>query len=597
MSFSRSIVAVAVVLAIGVLSCNILKKNESEEDIGIFLSNFESKLKLPDDEILKQFEARQSREAILAVIRIFQNKEYEYIDCALAMQETEIERDKDDNIRVSIPAILSARNLQDADSHVSTSIALWLKAKDRSFVITKIEGEKFYDDFANLRNSIQWAAERQVEIDKRRPIHAQAKALQQQYDSVIWYTTYEGKNYFYVVKGTWSNDLKDGKNQNTDCVMGLVDEAGSVLIPVAFDLIGTIGFDKLQVVEVKKNGKVGQFNITDKKLVIDTVYDMIIPIDRPDTYAYVRTDSTYGWIDLQYQYHTGLPSEKEKAWVGQFGFLPKDLSLKNGEQSLCEIPNEENIGYGIVIPPSRYVKTGLFDEIIQGLSTTATPMSGWTEYMETKGTLFQQVTEGISALMTTITERYLDGREEFYTTNRLVFMTPAHDTLAVSNIGTESIIHLKRIGESLIEVKSEPYLYWDSPFEEGLQEYDIPQFNYFSLENGAVIPLKSQRIFSFTQFVKLDSTYLTGEFHHYNVETQEKEESTFLSSSTLQFMRNEILASYGYRFKDSVDIQRFSQYAQNIDNLEDVQGQLSDVDRHNIAFLDKIIALLGDKPV
>jgi hypothetical protein len=473
---------------------------------------------------------------------------------------------------------------------------LWLKAKDQSFVISQFEGDTFYLDFATLRNEIQWSAERQVEIDKRKPIHAQAKALQQQYDSVIWYTTYMHKNYFYVVNGSWSNQFNDGKNENKNAVMGLVDEAGTVVIPVAFDLIGTIGFDKEQVVEVKKNGKVGYFDIKDKKLVIDTVYDMIIPVDPPSTYAYVRADSAYGWIDSQYQYHAGFPSEKEKAWVDRFDFLPADLSLKNGDQSLCEIPNEENIGFGILIPPSCYVKTGLFNEIITGLSTTAVPMAGWTEYVETKGTVLEQVTESISALMTTITERYLDGREEFYTSKRLVFISSAHDTLAVSRLSTELVIHLKRIGESLVEVKSAPEL-GEGDMETPFDEYDLPEYTYFSLENGAVIPLKSQRMFGFTQFARLDSAYLTGQFHHYDQETGNEEVRTFMSSSTLQYMRNEIFASYGYRFKDSVDMQRFSQYAQNVDNLEDIQGQLSDIDRHNVAFLDKIIALLTDKPV
>jgi len=597
MFLSRSIVAAAIILAVCILSCNVLKKNESEEDVGVFLSSFESSLKLSDNEILKLFEARQSKESILSAIRILQNKEYEYISCTLGLQETEIERDKDDNIRVTIPALFKANNLQDDESEAASSLVLWLKVKDRSFVITQLEGEQFYQDFATLRNQLQWSAERQAEIDKRKPIHARAKALQQQYDSVIWYTTYEGKNYFYVVNGRWSNEFQDGRNQNKNCTMGLVDETGAVVIPVAFDLIGTIGFDKLYVVEVKKNGKVGYFNIADKILTVDTAYDMIIPADPPDAYAYVRTDTTYGWIDRAYEFHKGFPSEKSKAWVDHFEFLPEDLSLKNGDQSLCEIPNEESVGFGILIPPSCYVRTGLFDEVMTGLSTTATPMAGWTDYVETKGTVFEQVTESISALMSTITQRYLDGREEFYTSKRLVFISPAHDTLAVSRLSTESVMHLKRIDGSLLEVKAEPYLGYDAPTDDTFHEYDIPEYTYFALDKGGVIPLKSQRMFAFTEFAKLDSTYLTGKFHHYNLENSEEEESTFLSLSTLQYMRNEILAAYGYRFTDSLAMQQFNRYAQNVDKLEDVQGKLSDVDRYNIAFLDKVIALLADKPV
>ncbi len=42
--------------------------------------------------------------------------------------------------------------------------------------------------------------------------------------------------------------------------MGLVDETGTVVIPVEYKLIGTPGFAKPQMIEVTKNGKVGYFN-------------------------------------------------------------------------------------------------------------------------------------------------------------------------------------------------------------------------------------------------------------------------------------------------------------------------------------------------
>lgn len=600
MSFSRSILAAAFVLAIGVISCNILKSSDSEEDIRAFLSGFESSLKLTDEDILKQFETQQSREAILSAIHVLQDKESDYIKCTLTFAQAKIISD-DQGLRVSIPAMFSSKNLDDDNSNKQTTFTIWLKEKEHGYMIIRLEGEEFYKAFAELRNMLKWDVERQTELNKRRPIYARAQALQQQYDSVIWYATYEGKNYFYVVNGRWvnyfENDNTIRKNLNTGYTMGLVDEDGAVIVPVEYELIGTIGFDKPGVVEVKKNGMAGYYDIAERKQLINAAYDMIIPVNTLQANAFVRADSVYGWFDKAYEYHAGFTSETEKAWINGFGFLPKELSLKSDQQSLCEIPGETYAGYGIVMPLSCYVKTGLFNEIVAGISTTAIPMRGWTDYVETKGTVFQQVTEGISALMTTITQRYLDGREEFYTSNRLVFMSPSHDTLAVSNLSTESVIHLKRVGESLIEIKAKPLLGFDSEMDDTFEEYDIPEYTYFSLENG-VIEKKSRRWFGFTQFVKIDSNYLMGEFHHYDLETDAEEQRTFLSLSTLQVMRNEILADYGYRFKDSVDIARFKNSAQNIDSIDEFRDQLTEVDRHNLEFLDKVIALLNPaKPI
>jgi hypothetical protein len=48
--------------------------------------------------------------------------------------------------------------------------------------------------------------------------------------------------------------------------MGLVSETGRVVVPPAYDLVGTIGFAKEDIIEVKKDGLVGHYNLEGKEL-------------------------------------------------------------------------------------------------------------------------------------------------------------------------------------------------------------------------------------------------------------------------------------------------------------------------------------------
>jgi hypothetical protein len=343
---------------------------------------------------------------------------------------------------------------------------------------------------------------------------------------------------------------------------------------------------------------VGYFNLETKQVVAEPVNDLIIPYHKNEVWSIVKRDTLYGWIDNTYQYHEGLPNEEADHWLKSFDFLPKDLRLKNDRQTFCEIPRLENAGYGIVMPPSYLVRTGVFSEIVGGISTTPVPLNGWTDYVETSGTFMQQVTEQINTVITTITSRFIEGREEFYTHNRLVFVNNRNDTLAVADIPTDGAIEMRKIGENLIEVKSPAPYYW---FEGPTEDSSLPMYSYFSLgENLSVQELKTHRTFSNTAFVKLDSTYLAGKFNHWNPETNAEEETTFLSLSTLQYMRNEILASYGYKFTDPAEAEHFvnaNWYQPRYDSIEEFHDQMTAVDQHNLAFLEKIMEFMKTNAV
>ena len=79
----RLIFATTLLLTLVIAACNVLKNEDNTADLRKFMSAFQASLILPDDEILKQFASTQSKESILSAIRILQNKESEYIECAV----------------------------------------------------------------------------------------------------------------------------------------------------------------------------------------------------------------------------------------------------------------------------------------------------------------------------------------------------------------------------------------------------------------------------------------------------------------------------------------------------------------------------------
>jgi hypothetical protein len=578
-----------------IVACSVLKKDDPEKDVREYISAFQMSLQKNDEEILKQFQAKQSEFVILQIIRILQNKENTLITseanfAAATMAAIE------DKIKVDVPVTLKFDETR-GDDGGQAMLTLWLQPKEKTFIIAKIEGETLYQEYTSLKNRNEWVIQERVELDKRAPVYAQAQALEEKYDSVIWYATYNDQNFFYVVEGEWKNyfmEYKSRKETLPVVKMGLVDSAGVVVIPIKYDLIGTLAFDNNDLVEIYKDGKTGYFDLESRKVVAEPLYDMIIPYGNDNVQAVVKQDSLYGWLDKNYVYTAGLPSQRVKAWIATFEYLRKPVSLKAGNQIICEIPNAANAGNGIVMPPSYFIAHGLFDRIEGGICTTGIPINGWTEYKETKGTVFEMFTENLNAIVTTLRERYLEGREEFYTTNKLIFVDSKQDTLNVSVVAGESI-SISLIDSTLLEART-PEDYWFGEYNMS-GESNLTHYSYFQIrDNGSVVQLKSDRLFPQTEFVKLDSSYITGEFNVYNEETEKLEASKILSVKTLTSMRNEILGMYGYIFPDQEVLKQFSEfkwYQPVYDSISDFEADMFEVDKHNLAFLDKMILRLN----
>jgi hypothetical protein len=366
--------------------------------------------------------------------------------------------------------------------------------------------------------------------------------------------------------------------------MGIVDDVGDEIVPIQYTSIGTIGYTGTDIVEVGNAGKVGYFDIKTKRLIIEPIYDMIIPYKKESAIAIVKSDSTYGWIDEASQFHSGFPSLAAEQWVGAFGFIPSAMKISKHTEGICESPTETQIGRGVFMAPSYLYRTGVFERITDGISTTEIPMHGWTEYIETSGTRVETIGENLRALITTISERYLEGREEFYQTDQLVFVNDKSETLSVSQIISDA--EITRANDTILQVKATSMHEYDTEIAD---MSGLPSYRYFKIQGASILPLETKLSFAPLRFVKIDSTYLQGNFTWYNDDGSG--ETTFLTLAAITHLRNELLASYGYSFPGNDDQQRYAHHgpATKIESLEEVHALMTEIERYNIAFLERVI--------
>lgn len=590
---STKIIAAVVLFIAVITACSILKKEDPENSVRTFLTEFEQNLTQNDETILAYFDVTQSKEAVLAAIRVLQNKDAWGIKCAANFSQATVTFE-DAGIHVDIPAQISADTLE-VTTEQSAVLTFWLQPVKDKFKINKLEGDAFYNQYLSVKGQVGWAVDEKEFAERHRIYFETAKKLQKTYDTVVWVTQYNDKDLYYVVNGSWSENGVSG-------TMGLVDAEGRIIVPLDYDLIGTPGFVAADIIEVKKNGMAGYYQL-DGKPLIAAEYEWLVPYDDHNVFALVKTDTTYGWITKSYDFKPGFPSKDAEKYILNYEYLPDQLVLSNNNQSLCEIPNEENIGYGILIPPSYLTYSGLFKEIINGFTMSTNNYRGNTESIEASHSFIESVADHINVIVTTITERYLEGREGFYTRNEVAFVNDKHEVVSSGDLGSGSL-SFKKIDSTYIEVQA-VYDVENMEFygeDEDDSEIDIPIYTYYRLlEGGNMESISSNRTFAFTEFVKMDSSYVTGSFSYYDSQVQGVSIRNVLSDRTLQKMRNEILAEYGYDFKDeetSNYFKYFKWYSPRYNSFDQLESNLSDIDRYNLQFLQKMLgAIPGEEQV
>jgi hypothetical protein len=106
MKTQRYLLFASLVLTMG-MGCSMLRQEDPEKKVRLFLTAFQNSLAKSDDEALANFQVKQTREAIITVLDILRNKDpFIVCDAAIASARIMFEQNQ---VKVEIPDNISGK--------------------------------------------------------------------------------------------------------------------------------------------------------------------------------------------------------------------------------------------------------------------------------------------------------------------------------------------------------------------------------------------------------------------------------------------------------------------------------------------------------
>lgn len=587
-------------------SCKSEDKSNAGNENLIFLNEFVEQFKEglsaeEDRKLLGMLKLERSQEALTELVKVLKNTHHS-IKCEFDFGRTTFQKIGENQLQVWFPVSLVNTNFPNQDPEIFI-VSAKVEKLDNSFVIREMDADLLYHKFTAFENRDFWKLELEAEYEKRKLVYELVERLQAGVDSVIWFTRYQDQLYFYFVQGEWNNP-KSFDNYRVDAEktvpkvgsykMGLLDAEGKVVIPADYHLIGTLGFDMENLVEVKRNGKYGMYHLQSRLPVIPAVYDVLIPLTTTDDKKLILTQEgkQTGYFNSDFLRFDGLPPVQQiDEYLAGYKYLDKGLLIKNGQQAMMEVPNREYLGNGYVVPPSYLTNLQVMDSIEFGFTTTELGFNAGNESREFLGLSWQKISDTFNGLIVLIKDRYMDGREEFYYRSRVAILDKENTVKANADFNGSDLVSIRFLRDfGYYEAKTNHYEYL---IDVDVDQINLHNFSYFKLsENDEIKYLETRRVFPETKFSKMDSSYVRGDFSLF-VGNGEYENSDFLSEKTIHFMLDGILADNGYVFPDEDREMFFSYYRKEGDKttgkIEEAMANFSEIDRHNYDFLSSLL--------
>ncbi|CAN5425652.1 hypothetical protein BH09BAC1_BH09BAC1_16580 [soil metagenome] len=411
--------------------------------------------------------------------------------------------------------------------------------------------------------------------------------------------------YFYVLKGSKEGWLWDKGSFTNPIVMGIVTDKLDTILPLEYDKLYTPDATAKNYIEIERDGKRGMVNYRTKQL-IPARYDIIFPSHKQGIIGVGKVGNKHYMLS-----ETGSEEEiHDPSLVPRYANMRKELEvdiLKNNWRLLVDTYveyyfNENQNGHeqarGLFVAPSYIWQTGFVSEYILNLNMGDDAIFHLEKY--NNSIEYSKTNDwGISTLISSFYEEGTDGRGYSVNKKHLVTTDSNNNIISKQELLVEyddeynpycetNIASYKIIGDSIIEIAKYAWFNDSSAYYNGM-----PVFNYFAIKNnGNVVPLESNRAFAFTQFVLIDESHLKGCYlrnrEFYPKYKWPKNEDTnvvvtsYLSLEMLDLMRNEIFATYGYRFKQDKWKEYFSEKPWYKAQHENVDQLLTPMDKANL---------------
>jgi YARHG domain/WG containing repeat len=511
-------------------------------------------------------------------------------------------------VSVKIPVSFSHQSLEDNHSVLILKI---YKTAHYKLKIIQADTRKFFDDYVNyetyVKNSIH--IDDVVYSDLTLASFKTADQLKTRYDSVLWFEHVDGKTFYYVIKGKLNDEFYQSKRYSPAYKMGLVNTDQKEIIPPEYDLIHNVGGTIDGLIEVEMNGKKGLYNLDGKNVVV-VIYDQIIPLEDEANLALLRKDDNYFYLKKDTTVTDKIDGFKIADAFPKFKSYSDSYSLSEKSSKNVMEYNEHGNVMSIIVPPSYLVDLQIFPKFINFNNPLRTKGHTGYEEEEERGSERMDIRyNGIQkddanwfmSAFYSITDHFWNGRSGLYVKNETkpVIIIDKKQNKILSFTGNGDIDDgedeegvsnetafckenaVRAINDTLFEYKSTSALRLSS-LNENNTISEGAAYYYLHVVNGQLAALPNRRLFGCTKYVKMDDSYLNA---CYVIGDKKIDHVT---TELLQYMKNEIYASYGYKFKSdkwtTVFQYRFDRYdgAKNVT----VDDSLTEIEKYNINWIN-----------
>ena len=492
------------------------------------------------------------------------------------------------------------------------------KTDSKQYKFSQVDLKNFLTDYADYQTKVinKTIPEKDIYSPITLAAFKTAEQLKTRYDSILWFDHVNNKTFYYVIKGKlseyfYSSELYRVQQGDADYKMGLVNPDLKEIIPTEYTLIHNVGGTIDGLIEVEKGDKKGFYNYSGK-MVVAVNYDQIYPLKNAENLAVLKNGDDFFYLKTDSTVSDKIVDFKIADIISQIKNLSDSYTLSGESSKNIMEYNSRMDNTSLVISPSYLASLQIMPKFIDFPNTLRKIPAGAESSDEENGSRSLDIAfngndkkddnNWFQSAYYTIVNDYLGGRGGLYTTKNVLLVDKKHNQILGFN--TDSYIgneegggtltstckenSMKAINDSLFEFKTTSDL--EQPlFNENENLKEGPYYHYLQIKNGKLEALKSDRIFP-TQFIKLDDSYLQG---CYTISTNlygESKETTVdhVNKSMLQYMKNEIYASYKYRFKNprwnDVFEYRFSS-SDTTTNIS-VDDSLTVIDKYNLSFIN-----------
>jgi len=513
---------------------------------------------------------------------------------------------------IVIPVIFKRDSLAGGQSSLSLRLQ---QDRGGKYLVIQADVRKFLSDYERYEMQVKrQAGDEDIYHLVSRMAYKNSEKLKTRYDTVMWFDHVNYQTYYYVIKGKVIPDfyypemhgafIHVLKREKPDYKIGVVGPDLKEIIPAQYDLVHNIGGTVDGLIEVEKGRKRGLYNLNGK-LVAPVIYDQIYPLNDDQNLALLKENNNYFFLKNDTTVSDKISGFKIADMLPKFRAFGKSLTIPQATPKNFMECNEQELQEDVVIPPSCLTDLHLLPKVMpQDIPAFRSKVVvSWPKQMELKynGTQ-KQKNDGnwLTGIYYSVFNHFIDGRSTFYMTDetRSVVLVDekqnkifGFDTARFIGDDRESKNltcnenSFKAINDTLFEFRTtgNPYARLNNPNDYVVQ---APVYYYLHVSGDKLVALPGSRAFACTQYVKMDDSYLNGCYTFYR--SSKYAQSDHLTPDVLEYMKNEIYASYGYKFTDQYwnNVFRFSFGRVKINLVNSVDDQLTETDKYNLKWLD-----------